>query len=235
MDKKQTMRYFRMGVGVSLTDAEANFILGASCQQAGALLSKLMQERGFCVDGDSYIPQGWWFDNEDGDCNAETSVELPYGEKKMVLNELETNEATDEPTPSRIIGGIEIVNNGWCPCFFRDNGVIFRERKEIKVKVNGTEYSFDVDRPEKDDVRELRVYSHDEDCISFLSENDDEPALLAENLVWGLINSLRYEYETNPDQWGRDHYQEVEDKKSDLCDLLEEELRNCLEYHKDND
>lgn len=58
MDNKQTMRYFRMGVGVSFTDAEANYILGASCKQAGVLLGKLMQERGFCVDGDSYIPPG---------------------------------------------------------------------------------------------------------------------------------------------------------------------------------
>ena len=231
MDNKQTMRYFRMGVGVSLTDAEANFILGASCKQAGELLAKLMQERGFCVDGDSYIPQGWWFDNKDGNCNAETSVELPYGEKKMVLTELETNEATDEPTPSRIIGGIEIANSGWCPCSFRDYDIMYREQKEIKVKVNGTEYSFDVYRPEKYDERELRVYSHAEDSIYFLSDNDDdEPALLAENVVCGLIYGLRDEYEANPDQWGRDHYQEVEDNKSDICDLLEEEFRDCLEY-----
>lgn len=167
-DNKQTMRYFRMGVGVSLTDAEANYILGASCKQAGVLLGKLIQERGFCVDGDSYIPQGWWFDNEDGDCNAETSVELPYGEKKMVLNELETNEATDEPTPSRIIGGIAIENSGWGSCFFRDNGVIYREQMEIIVKVNSVEYAFEVYRPEKDDARELRVYSYDDAAsISF--------------------------------------------------------------------
>lgn len=230
MDNKQTMRYFRMGVGVSLTDAEANFILGASNKQAGSLLGKLMQERGFCVDGDSYIPQGWWFDNEDGDYNAETSVELPYGEKKMVLNEVETNEATDEPAPSRIIGGKEIANSGWNSCFFRDNSVMFREQKEIKVKVNGIEYAFEVYRPEKDDERELRVYSYNEDCIYFLSENDDEPALLAENVVCGLIDGLRDEYEANPDQWGRDHYYEVEAHRGEICDLLEEAFRDCLEY-----
>lgn len=193
MDNKQTMRYFRMGVGVSLTDAEANFILGASNKQAGALLGKLMQERGFCVDGDSY-------------------------------------EATDEPAPSRIIGGKEIANSGWNSCFFRDNSVMFREQKEIKVKVNGIEYAFEVYRPEKDDERELRVYSYDEDCIYFLSENDDEPALLAENVVCGLIDGLRDEYEANPDQWGRDHYCEVEDNKNGICDLLEEKFRDCLEY-----
>ena len=229
-DNKQTMRYCRMGVGVSLTDAEANYILGASCKQAGVLLGKLIQERGFCVDGDSYIPQGWWFDNEDGDCNAETSVELPYGEKKMVLNELETNEATDEPTPSRIIGGIAIENSGWGSCFFRDNGVIYREQMEIIVKVNSVEYAFEVYRPEKDDARELRVYSYDDDSIYFLSESDDEPALLAENVVCGLIDGLRDEYEANPGQWGRDHYCEVEDNKNGICDLLEEKFRDCLEY-----
>lgn len=230
MDNKQTMRYFRMGVGVSLTDAEANFILGASNKQAGALLGKLMQERGFCVDGDSYIPEGWWFDNKDGDYNTETTVELPYGVKKMVLNEVETNEATDEPATSRIIGGIEIANSGWSSCFSRVNGVMYREQMEIKVKVNGTEYAFEVYRPEKDDERELRVYSYDEDCIYFLSENDDEPALLAENVVCGLIDGLRDEYEANPDQWGRDHYYEVEANRGEICDLLEEEFRDCLEY-----
>lgn len=193
MDNKQTMRYFRMGVGVSLTDAEANFILGASNKQAGALLGKLMKERGFCVDGDSY-------------------------------------EATDESAPSRIIGGIEIANSGWSSCFSRVNGVMYREQMEIKVKVNGTEYDFEVYRPEKDDERELRVYSYDEDCIYFLSENDDEPALLAENVVCGLIDGLRDEYEANPDQWGRDHYYEVETHRGEICDLLEEAFRDCLEY-----
>ena len=58
MDNKQTMRYFRMRVGVSLTDDEANSILGVSYKQAGAILGKLMQERGFCVDGYGYIPEG---------------------------------------------------------------------------------------------------------------------------------------------------------------------------------
>lgn len=229
-DNKQTMRYFRMRVGVSLTDAEANYILGASCKQAGVLLGILMQERGFCVDGYGYIPEGWWFDNEDGDYNRGTTVELPYGEKKMVLNELETNEVTDEPTPSRIIGGIEIENSGWGSCFFRDNGVIYHEQMDIIVKVNGVEYAFEVYRPEKDDARELRVYSYDDDSIYFLSESDDEPALLAENVVCGLIDGLRDEYEANPDQWGRDHYCEVEDNKNGICDLLEEKFRDCLEY-----
>lgn len=229
-DNKQKMRYFRMRVGVSLTDAEANYILGASCKQAGAILGKLMQERGFCVDGYGYIPEGWWFDNEDGDYNRGTAVELPFGEKKMVLNEVGTNEATDAHAPSRIIGGIAIENSGWGSCFFRDNGVIYREQMEIIVKVNSVEYAFEVYRPEKDDARELRVYSYDDDSIYFLSESDDEPALLAENVVCGLIDGLRDEYEANPDQWGRDHYCEVEDNKNGICDLLEEKFRDCLEY-----